>query len=74
MFVWRNDPTVANPAPPVQIPVPFLANAAGAGDVLAKAFEYAGVQRIPGFHLCSPCQRRQEALNQLLQFKPWGNW
>lgn len=67
MFIWLNDPTIAKPQT-VQIPVPFLNNAAGAGDLVARMTAAIGMPH------CIPCQERQALMNQLLQFKPWGNW
>lgn len=60
------DPTVAAPIA-LQIPVPFLNNAAGVGDLVARLTQAVGIQP------CSLCEQRRQLLNQI-QFRPWGEW
>lgn len=66
MFI-RFDPTVQNIGPVVQIPVPFLNNAARVGDLVARFTQAVGIQP------CAPCDQRRQLLNQI-QFRPWGEW
>jgi hypothetical protein len=53
---------------PIQIPVPFIADARGAGDLVAN------VASAFGFQPCDGCQQRQQLLNQNFQVVPFGTW
>jgi hypothetical protein len=58
---------IANaPQQPRQVQLPFIRRPIGAGDLVAAATERAGIPS------CTPCKRRQAALNQRLMFTPRG--
>lgn len=52
---------------PMSIPVPFIQQPIGAGDVIANLARLAGIQPSQD---CG-CKQRQEALNQRFNFSPW---
>jgi hypothetical protein len=52
----------------LRIPVPFLHQSVGAGDMVA------GVTRAAGVEPCTPCQERKRRMNERLQFNPWNPW
>ena len=62
-MIFRN----ANPLGlrgPVQLPVPFLGRPVSAGDAVKNLTQGLGVKP------CGGCQKRQQQLNQMLQFVP----
>jgi hypothetical protein len=48
------------------VPVPFLREPIGAGDVIQRLTHAVGIPQ------CAPCRARHEALNRLAQFRPWN--
>ena len=48
----------------MEIKVPVLKEAVGAGDVIAKVTTALGIKP------CTPCQKRREQLNQALKLTP----
>jgi hypothetical protein len=55
---------IRNGNPPFQFPVPFLRQPIAAGDAVRQMTQAVGVQP------CTPCQQRQQQLNQRFQFVP----
>lgn len=53
-------------APRFSIPVPFLRQQIGAGDVVANMTQAMGVKP------CAPCEQRKRAMNQAVVFRPVG--
>jgi hypothetical protein len=51
--------------PHFQIPVPFVQQPTGLGDVIANITRRFGAQP------CAPCKQRQEWLNQQVQLNPF---
>jgi len=53
----------------LNLPVPFLERPVSVpiGSAIAAMTEYVGIPS------CLPCERRKQALNQLLAFRPWGS-
>ena len=62
-FEPRPDPEQRGP---VRIPVPWLRQETGSGDVVR------GVARAVGVKPCTPCEARRKAMNQRVVFSPWG--
>ncbi len=50
---------------PTSLPVPFLKQQIGAGDVVADITQALGIPS------CSPCEERRKRWNQALTLKPW---
>lgn len=48
----------------VSIPVPFLRQAVGAGQILHNLFDRFGISQ------CGDCGQREQRLNRLLNFRP----
>ena len=55
-----------NEREPLRIPVPFLHEQVGLGDLVKAATDAAGVRP------CGGCKQRQEALNRRIVFNPWA--
>ena len=53
---------------PLAVPMPFVRQTHGLGDVVA------GVTQAVGVKPCAPCKRRQALLNRLLQVRPIRGW
>lgn len=51
---------------PLRIPIPFLKQQIGSGDVVAGITEAVGIEP------CSPCEERKRKMNQRVQFTPWN--
>jgi hypothetical protein len=49
------------------VPVPFVRQRIGAGDVIA------GVTKAFGIQPCEPCEERRRKLNSMFQIQPWGD-
>jgi hypothetical protein len=50
---------------PTTVPLPFVQQPVGAGDLVAR------MTRALGMRQCEPCKRRQAWLNQRLRFGGW---
>lgn len=48
-----------------QVPVPYLSESTGLGDVIRRITEAFGVKP------CGGCEQRQQALNRWAGFRPW---
>ena len=54
------------PDPRFQVPVPFYhGQTVGLGDAIRQVTQAVGLEP------CTPCEERQRALNQMMQFRGW---
>ena len=53
---------------PFTVPLPFLRQSIGSGDMVKQLADALHIRQ------CGGCEERQQAMNGVLEFRPWGGW
>lgn len=65
-FFWQTRQQPEQEQQPLSIPIPFLHQQVGSGDVVQ------GITNAMGAQPCTPCEERKKRMNQAVVFRPMG--